>query len=255
MTWSPAQYLKFEDERSRPAAELLARVPLDAPKRIVDVGCGPGNSTALLAARYPDATLVGLDTSPDMLAAARKRLPKAAFIEASVATWVPDASFDLIFGNAVFQWVPDHLGVLARLLESCQPGGVLAIQVPDNLGEPTHRLMADVALAGPWRNRFEAPVAREAIPTADAYYDRLRPLAASIDIWRVTYHHVLDGPEAIVEWLKGTGLLPYLERLEAGEREAYLADYLERIAASHPPLVDGKVLLRFPRLFVVATRG
>lgn len=255
MTWSPAQDLKFEDERSRPAAELLARVPLDAPKRIVDVGCGPGNSTALLAARYPDATLVGLDTSPDMLAAARKRLPKVAFIEASVATWVPDASFDLIFGNAVFQWVPDHLGVLARLLESCQPGGVLAIQVPDNLGEPTHRLMADAALAGPWRNRFEAPVAREAIPTPDAYYDRLRPLAASIDIWRVTYHHVLDGPAAIVEWLKGTGLLPYLERLEAGEREAYLVDYLERIAASHPPLVDSKVLLRFPRLFVVATRG
>ncbi len=254
MTWSPAQYLKFEDERSRPAAELLAHVPLTDPRRIADVGCGPGNSTALLAARYPDATLVGLDTSAAMLAAARDRLSEVAFIEASVATWAPDAPFDLIFANAVFQWVPDHLAVLARLLESCQPGGVLAVQVPDNLGEPTHRSMADAALAGPWRDRFKAPVTREAIPPPAAYYDRLGPLAASIDIWRVTYHHVLEGPTAIVEWLKGTGLLPYLERLDAGEREAYLADYLERITASHPPLFDGKVLLRFPRLFVVATR-
>ncbi len=129
------------------------------------------------------------------------------------------------------------------------------MQVPDNLGERTHMLMADVAREGPWRERFATPIARETIPSPSAYYDRLKPLAASVDIWHVVYNHVLDGPAAIVEWVKGTGLRPYLDRLDSRDRETYLADYLERIAAAYPPLVDGKVLLGFPRLFVVATKG
>jgi trans-aconitate 2-methyltransferase len=255
LTWSPGQYLKFEDQRSRPARELLARVPLERPARVIDVGCGPGNSTALLAERFPDAEIVGLDTSGEMLAAARDRLPDVAFIEASIATWTPEAPFDLIFGNAVFQWVPDHLGVLERLLATCPPGGVLAMQVPDNLGEPSHLLMAETALAGPWRERFATPIAREVIPPPSTYYDRLKPDASTVDIWHVTYSHILDGPAAIVEWVKGTGLRPYLDRLEPGEREDYLAGYTQRIAAAYPPLVDGRVMLRFPRLFVVATKG
>lgn len=254
MNWSPGQYLKFEDERSRPALDLLARVPLDRPGRIVDVGCGPGNSTEGLARRYPEAEIVGLDSSAEMLAAARERLPDRAFIQADIETWTPDRPFDLVFANAVFQWVPDHLAVIARLLESCPPGGVLAFQVPDNLDEPTHVLMAEVARSGPWRGRFATPIRREAIPPAAAYFDRLQPLAATVDIWRTAYHHVLEGPAAIVEWVRGTGLRPWLDRLDASERAAYLDGYLERIAAAYPPLADGKVLLPFPRLFVVATK-
>ena len=252
--WSAAQYLKFEDERTRPARDLLARVPLDRPQQVVDVGCGPGNSTEMLAERYPTAEVVGLDSSAPMLATARKRLPDVTFVEADIADWMPDRPFDLVFANAVFHWVPDHLDVLARLLEACAPGGVLAIQVPDNLDEPTHRLMAEVAESGPWQARFAAPIARETIPPPAAYYDRLKPVSAWVDIWHTVYYHPLQDAGAIVEWVKGTGLRPYLDRLDAGERGVFLAAYLARIEAAHPPLIDGRVLLRFPRLFVVAVR-
>ncbi len=255
MTWSPAQYLKFEDERSRPARDLLVRVPLDRPGRIVDLGCGPGNSTELLVDRYREAAVVGLDSSAEMLVAARRRLPEVAFVEADIDTWTPEAPYDLIFANAVMHWVPDHLTVLARLIETCPPGGVLAMQVPDNLDEPTHRLMAEVALSGPWAGKFATAIARETIPPPAAYYDRLRPLAAHVDIWHTIYHHVLPDAAAIAEWVKGTGLRPYLDRLDEQERKAYLADHLARITEAYPPRVDGRVLLRFPRLFVVAVRG
>jgi trans-aconitate 2-methyltransferase len=253
--WSPGQYLKFEDERTRPAAELLARVPVTRPRRVLDVGCGPGNSTELLAARFPQAEIVGLDSSPEMIATARKRLPSADFTVADIESYTPASPFDVIFGNAVFQWVPDHLAVLVRLLATCPPGGALAIQVPDNLNQPTHMLMAAVARSGPWREKFAKPIRRDAIPAPADYYDRLQPLAASVDVWHTTYYHVLDDAEAIVEWVKGTGLRPWLDRLDADEREAYLDAYTERIAESYPPLVDGRVMLRFPRLFVVAVRA
>ena len=253
--WSPGQYLKFEDERTRPAAELLLRVPVERVRRVLDVGCGPGNSTELLAGRYPQAEIVGIDSSPEMIAAARKRLPSADFAVADIGDYAPAMPFDVIFGNAVFQWVPDHIDVVVRLFATCPPGGALALQVPDNRNEPTHMLMAAVARGGPWREKLEEPIRRDSIPPPAEYYDRLRPLAAAVDVWHTTYYHVLPGPEAIVEWVKGTGLRPWLDRLDEGEREAYLAAYTGRIAESYPPLVDGRVMLRFPRLFVVAVRG
>ncbi len=252
--WSPTQYIKFEDERSRPAAELLARVPIDRPRRVIDIGCGPGNSTELLIARYPAAEVAGLDSSPDMLAAARKRLPDLAFIEADVTRWTPDRPVELLYSNATFQWVRGHRDVLGRLLATLPPGGVLALQMPDNLTEPTHRLMQDVALDGPWREKFATPIEREEIQPAAAYYDLLNPLAANVDIWTTIYHHPLANAGAILEWVRGTGLRPSLARLSPDEERAYLADYLARLAKAYPPLVDGRVLLRFPRLFIVAAR-
>jgi trans-aconitate 2-methyltransferase len=252
--WSASQYLKFEDERSRPAAELLARVPLERPGRVVDIGCGPGNSTELVATRFPAAEVVGLDSSPEMLAAARKRLPGLGFIEADVAGWTPDPPADLLFSNATMQWVPGHRAVLQRLMGTLPSGGVLAVQMPDNLAEPTHRTMHDVALAGPWRDKFATPIAREEIPPAAAYYDLLRPLAAPVDIWTTIYNHPLASPAAIVDWVRGTGLRPYLARLDPDEEPAYLADYESRLALAYPALIDGRVLLRFPRLFMVAAR-
>jgi trans-aconitate 2-methyltransferase len=255
MTWSPTQYLKFEDERTRPARDLLAAVPLREARAVVDIGCGPGNSTELLVERFPDASLAGLDSSADMLVTARKRLPQVSFIEADIATWVPDRPVDLLFANAVLQWVPDHVAVLARLMEGFAPGGVLAVQIPDNFGEPSHQLMRESAVAGPWGAKLgEAEGAREIIPSPRVYYDRLKPLSARIDIWHTTYNHPLENPHAIVEWLKSTGLRPYLAPLDATEQVAYLADFQERIAAAYPPLVDGRVLFRFPRLFIVAVK-
>ena len=147
--WSARQYLKFEDERTRPPRDLLAQVPLREPQRVVDLGCGPGNSTELLIERFPGATVIGLDSSPDMLRQARERLPKCTFVQGDLATWMPQDRTDLLFGNAVFQWLPEHPKVLARLLQSLAPGGVLAVQMPDNTNEPALMLMEKVAANGP----------------------------------------------------------------------------------------------------------
>ena len=254
--WSPAQYLKFEDERSRPARDLLAQVPLGEARRVVDIGCGPGNSTELLVERFPDAEVIGFDSSPDMLKAARARLSRATFMEADVAIWTPDPTVDLLYANAVFQWVPNHLDVLARLVGALAPGGVLAIQVPDNFAEPSHMLMSTVAASGPWSAKLgKAAGARETIPPPAGYYDRLKPIASRIDIWHTLYNHPLDGAPAIVEMIRSTGLRPYLAPLDADEQAGYLREYTARVAKAYPPLADGRVLYRFPRLFVVAVRG
>jgi trans-aconitate 2-methyltransferase len=251
-SWSASQYLKFEDERTRPARDLLNAVPLASAATVVDIGCGPGNSTELLAARYPGASLTGLDSSSDMLVAARQRLPRANFIEADIAIWKPAVTVDLMFANAVFQWVPDHLAVVARLIGSLTPGGVIALQVPDNLGEPSHVLMREVVARGYFAAKFRTPMGREEIPSVESYYDRLRPRAARVEIWRTIYYHALTDTEAIVEWVKATGLRPYLDRLAENERPDFLSEYRAALEEAYPQRTDGCVLFRFPRLFVVA---
>lgn len=251
--WSPATYLKFEDERTRPARDLLAQVRSDAMRKIVDMGCGPGNSTELLVARYPGAEVIGLDSSPAMLEEARRRLPQVRFELANADVWVPDADVELVFANAIYQWVPRHLERLPRVLAALRGGATLAVQMPDNLSEPTHRLMCEVALAGPWSGRL-AGAARNPLPPARVYYDSLRPVAARLDIWRTTYHHVLRGAEAIVEFVRATGLRPFLDPLSEAERAEFIAAYTGRIAAAYPALADGDALLAFPRLLLVAER-
>ena len=254
--WSPSQYLKFADERSRPARDLLAVVPLTKIRRAVDIGCGPGNSTELLVERFPQAEIIGLDSSPEMLEAARKRLPNVTFIEADVATWTPDAPVDLLYANATFHWVVDHKAVLKRLFSALPSGGVLAVQVPDNLvTEPSHTLMPAVAAEAPWAPKFRVPIAREVIATPADYYDLLCDDAARIDVWHTLYNHPLENAAAIVAMVRSTGLRPYLSRLDDQEQVRFLARYTERLAEAYPPLADGRVLFRFPRLFIVAVRA
>jgi trans-aconitate 2-methyltransferase len=253
--WNAGQYLKFEDERTRPSVDLLRRVPLFDPQRCADIGCGPGNSTELLARRFQGAQVSGLDTSPGMLAKARERLPSLTFEQADVSQWQPEERFDLIFANAVLQWVPDHPGVLTRLVSFLRSGGCLAVQMPNNLNEPSHRLMEQVAGDGPWAARLtSASAAKEAIGSFEDYYSLLQQAGCTVDIWQTTYVHPLEGAGAIIEWFKSTGLRPYLDPLSPEEQAVYLGRYKEEIAKAYPAQADGKVLLRFPRLFFVAQR-
>jgi trans-aconitate 2-methyltransferase len=253
--WQPGLYLKFGDERTQPARDLLAQVPLQDPRMAYDLGCGPGNSTALLAERFPQAAITGIDNSPAMLGAARVACPSARFAQGDLAKWMPDRPPDLLFSNAAFQWVPGHLGVLERLARTLGEGGVLAVQMPDNLMEPSHRLMQRVAEEGPWSNRLrEASAARDALPEPMVYYRRLKPLFRRLDIWHTIYNHPLAGAAGIVEWVRSTGLRPYLDPLTESERAAYLAEYERRLADAYPADDGGIVLLRFPRLFLVGQR-
>lgn len=256
MSWSAKQYVTFEDERTRPVRDLLAAIPTSHVKLAVDIGCGPGNSTEILAAHYPEAMISGMDSSPDMIEAARKRLPALRFDLVDILAWSEPGPFDVILANAVFQWVPDHHVLLPKLLNTISPGGSLAFQIPDNLGEPAHRLMREIASDGPWADTLSgAALARASRHSADWYFKTLRPLCAKVDVWRTVYHHPLaGGAKAVVEWFKGSGLRPFLDPLNETERAAYLERYEAAIAEAYPALDDGTVLLPFPRLFVVATR-
>jgi trans-aconitate 2-methyltransferase len=257
MDWSAKQYVKFEDERTRPARDLVAAIPTRDPCQVVDLGCGPGNTTELLLQSYPKAEIVGLDSSPDMITNARARLAHIRFEVADLTTWKPEpaAPVDIIYSNAVFQWVPGHETILPRLLHLLPEGGSLAIQMPDNVGEPSHVGMRRAGQAGPWAERIRAAGAdRDPLASAAWYYDLLKPHAARVDIWRTAYHHPLGGVEGIVEWFKGSALRPYLAELDAAEQAAFLDIYRREITPHYPTASDGKVLLAFPRLFIVATR-
>ena len=253
--WNPALYRRFESERTRPAIELLARVPLTDARIAVDLGCGPGNSTELLAARYPQAEIIGIDSSEAMLSSARERLPGLSFERADVADWRPARPPDLIFANAVLQWVPGHERLFPRLFSLLAPGGVLAVQMPDNLDQPSHRAMREVAALPPWSAHLgDAAALRERPLSPGAYYDLLAREADSVDVWHTTYRHPMASPDAIVDWLRSTGLRTFVYALPDALRAGYLAAYRERIAAAYPERADGQRLLDFPRLFIVARR-
>lgn len=255
--WSAAQYLKFEAERTRPSRDLLAQVPLSSPKSIVDLGCGPGNSTEVVAAHYPEAKIAGMDSSPDMIAKAKTTLPGVQFTVGDLQSYTPDGPVDLFFSNAVFQWLgaEERIRVIKGLFEQQASGGVFAFQVPDNFDEPSHSAMRTVAARGPWAETLDRlKPARDYMQSPQEFYDALAPLSAELNIWHSHYQHVLASHEAVVEWVKGTGLRPFIDPLTPEERDGFLEEYLQKIKELYPVSVDGKVLLRYPRLFVVAVR-
>ena len=256
--WSASQYLKFESERSRPARDLLAQVSLDKPRRIVDLGCGPGNSTEILRQRYPTAELSGMDSSPDMLEKARATLPDVQFHQADLTSYEPTETVDLFYSNAVFQWLStaQRIPTIKRLLQTQQPGSVFAFQIPDNFTEPSHAAMRETADEGPWAETLrKLQPSLGQMPSPQEFYDALKPICADVNLWHTFYYHVLDDHEAVVEWVKGTGLRPFIDPLPVEQREEFLKVYLAKLRGAYPTSVDGKVILRYPRLFMVATRA
>jgi trans-aconitate 2-methyltransferase len=254
MSWSARQYSLFEQQRTRPVRDLVAAIPRVSAQTAVDLGCGPGNSTAVLAERFPQARVTGLDSSTDMLGEARQRLAAVEFIQADIGDWRPAQTYDVILANASLQWVPDHAQLYPRLVSLLNPGGVLAVQTPDNLDEPAHRLAREIAASPQWVDRI-GDVRHPDRHPAPYYFELLRSHCADVDVWRTTYHHPLAGGHAaVVEWFKGSALGPYLQKLDQAAQQAFLDTYLHAISQAYPLLADGTMLLPFPRLFIVATR-
>ncbi|HEY5048197.1 MAG TPA: methyltransferase domain-containing protein [Rhizomicrobium sp.] len=253
MAWDPQLYLSFGAERTRPAAELLGRVALDAPARVVDLGCGPGNSTALLVARWPQAEVEGVDSSPEMLEEARAAGISARWTCADITSWKSSSRCDVIYSNATFQWLPDHARLLPRLASYLPPNGVLAFQVPSNFGELSHTLIHETVADGPWAGRL-ADARMGDVLEGERYFDILEPHVSQIDIWEARYIQVLSGDDAVYRWMMGTGLRPFANALEGDEREAFLAEYRRRVGLAYPMRKSGITLYPFQRLFCVARR-
>jgi trans-aconitate 2-methyltransferase len=255
MSWHPERYLAFDDHRTRPAADLLARVALRSPARIVDLGCGPGNATALLAARWPDADLVGVDSAPAMLETARASSVRAEWLEADIADWTPAAPVDLVFSNAALQWLPDHQMLLPRLLGHLRPGGVLAIQMPRNFQAASHVALREVAAQPPWAARLAGVLRAEPVASPAWYHELLAPLAATLEIWQTEYLQALEGEDPVLRWTESTALRPVLEALDEGASAAFKSAYAARLREAYPRRPDGTTLFPFLRLFVVARRA
>lgn len=252
--WDPDIYLKFGGERTRAAADLLARVPLSAPKRVVDLGCGPGNSTALIASRYPNADILGVDSDEAMLTQASAAHVNARFEAGDFETWTPRDAPDLIYTNAALHWAADPLGVASRLFRALAPGGVLALQVPQNFDKPSHVEMRAAAQDGPWAGKLRG-VFQPLLLNAQDYARALALLDAKLDVWSTAYLHVLDGENAVLKWISGSALRPYFARLNAEESAGFEANLAARLKRAYPPERDGRTYFPFHRLFVVATGG
>jgi trans-aconitate 2-methyltransferase len=250
-TWDPDRYLSFADERGRPFVDLLARIEAADPAEVVDLGCGPGNLTALLASRWPSARVLGVDSSAEMVASARSgSSADIGFEVGDVRDWTPSAPVDVLVSNATLQWVPEHLALLPRLLSHVREGGWLAFQVPGNFDAPSHTLRAELAAEAP----YAAHVAGIEDPRSHApaaYYDALAGPGRSVEVWETTYTHVLSGPDPVFTWVSGTGARPTLQALPDELRPAFEAEFKRRLAAAYPVRADGTVLLPFRRVFAV----
>jgi len=254
--WDPRQYSRFEAERDRAALDLLLRLPADLePREIWDLGCGAGQHAALLKRRHPDAVVHGLDSSADMLARARSLDADVDWRQGDIAGWLPEAPADLILANASLHWLPDHAALLGRLAAALAPGGVLAIQMPMAHGTRHHGLLGAVAAEGAWAASLAGVEPMAPLLTPEACYAVLAETCGAIDIWTTTYLHALNGPDAVLEWMKGTALRPFLAALDdPATRAGFLSALGARLCAAFPRRPDGVTLLPFPRLFLVARR-
>ena len=261
MSWNADQYLRFGGHRLRPVLDLIAGISLVAPgppSRIIDLGCGPGNATMRLREQWPDAELTGLDNDPAMLQRARRDFRGARWVDDDIADWLKSPAAgedDLVFTNAALQWLPDHDRLFADAIRAVAPGGVFACQMPRNFSAPSHRLLRETMKWTRWREQLSAYADWEPVSAPDAYYDWLLPHASSIDVWETEYLQILDGENAVLEWVKGSTLVPVRETLSAAEYAAFTDVYGAALRDAYPRRADGTTLLPFRRLFIVARRA
>lgn len=251
--WDVTQYLRFGGERLRPALDLMLHLPTQTPARILDLGCGAGNLSAILQQRWPTAEVLGVDGSEDMLAKARMNVPQGRFIVADLNQWTPAHKLDLIYTNATLQWLPNHAQLFPRLLSFLNPGGCLAVQMPVMHDAPLRRAQVELARSPAYADVLGEVSERRNVLEMGGYYDLLRPRVATLDIWQTTYLHILTGADPVLEWASGSSLRPYLEKLEGEPLQAFRADYARRMQLAYPPSADGSTLLPFQRMFIVAS--
>lgn len=260
-TWDPDQYHRFTDHRLRPARELLARVAHPGPRVVHDVGCGTGEMARFMAERWPAARVTGSDLSSEMLEEAAAAPSTVEWRRLDVRNWDPPEPPDVIYSNAALHWVGGHESLFPRLVDSLAAGGVLAVQMPLSWGEPSHRIMREILATGGEGGGPLGPaelrdrLGRRPVHEAEWYHDLLTPRVEHLDIWETRYLQVLTGPDAVLEWVRGTALLPVLAQLDDGERERFLTAYRPALDQAYPPRPGGVTLFPFPRLFLVATRS
>lgn len=253
-TWDQELYYRFRQQRTQPSIDLVARIPLETPSRIVDLGCGAGNSTAALRNRWPASSIVGVDSSEEMLGEAKQADDGTVWVKDDIASWQPDEPFELVFSNAALQWLPDHSELIPRLLQAVTPGGVLAVQLPDHYESALYRVLIEVSRDARWSPRMEA--ARNSLTrhTVSFYYDLLSGCAERFDIWTTEYHHELQSHEDILTFHRGSGMRPYLEKLAEDETESFEQLILEGYRQAFPKQANGRVLFPFKRLFFMVYR-
>jgi trans-aconitate 2-methyltransferase len=249
MQWDPVQYGRFGRERARPFLDLTARVGASEPRRVVDLGCGPGQLTALLAARWPTAAVVGVDSSPEMITTARELDTTVSFELGDIAAWTPPDDVDVIVSNAALQWVPEHDRLLARWARSLPAHGWLAFQVPGNFDAPAHTLLRELAETPRW-NVGHVLRHHDVVHSPASYAQLLLAAGLEVDVWETTYLHVLSGDDAVLDWLRGTGLRPVLAALSPDDAAAFSGELGARLRAAYPPSEAG-TLFAFRRIFAV----
>ncbi len=254
MAWDPTQYLTFGNERLQPALDLLARVPLETPDTMVDLGCGAGNVTKFLQGRWPNAHITGIDGSPEMLERARTEAPDIEWVQADMNDWRPDVPVDLIYSNAALHWLDDHSGLFPRLMTYLAPGGYLAAQMPRNWEAPSHTHITEAVQQGPWRAELEPLLRPSPSHAPEVYYEALAPVSSGLDIWETEYCQILDGENPVAEFVKGSQLKRFLDALDEPHRTAFEQEYRTRMLSAYPKRQDGKTLFPFRRLFILARK-
>ncbi|WP_373086891.1 methyltransferase domain-containing protein [Sneathiella sp.] len=251
MTWNPDQYIMFSDHRLRPALDLLSQVPLNSPSVIYDLGCGTGNVTSLLSQHWNEAIITGIDNSREMLDKARKDHPSIEWKQDDISNFEPTSKGNLIFSNAALQWLGHHELLFPKLLSQLRPGGILAVQMPNNFTAPSHQNLYDLAQSPEWIDKLGSLVRPAPVHNINWYFDLLSPLAAKVNIWETTYFQVLAGKDAVLQWTRGTALRPFLQVLKGPDIEAFESEYAKRLLEDYPQRQDGSTLYPFSRLFIV----